>query len=62
MISWIVLGNWVLFNLFMAVLLDSFEVMKEEETRLPVGFPDVFKKYVGENLNKDQNTSKMIFI
>lgn len=40
------MGNWVLFNLFMAILLDSFEIMEEEELKLPNGFPEVFKKHI----------------
>ena len=58
MISWIVLGNWILFNLFMAVLLDSFEVMQEEEVKFPAGFPDIFKGYIEEkNLKDDKEKS-----
>jgi hypothetical protein len=48
LIAWIFLGNYILFNLFLSIVLNSFDDFgesNEEEIRFPEGFPDVFKKY-----------------
>jgi hypothetical protein len=55
LVSWIVLGNWVLFNLFVAVLLESFEVIKEKEIKIPPGFPEYFKKYLNKKESENDN-------
>jgi hypothetical protein len=57
-VSWIVLGNWVLFNLFVAVLLESFEVIKEKEIKIPPGFPEYFKKYLNKEISDNDKKSK----
>ena len=40
----------------MAILLDSFGDMGDEEIKLPSGFPDFFKKYIEPH--KEQNPTK----
>jgi hypothetical protein len=43
-IIWIFLGNYVLFNLFISILLSSFEIEEDEDEELPESIPDEFRK------------------
>lgn len=44
LITWIFLGNYVLFNLFISILLSSFEILDEDNLDLPENIPEEFKK------------------
>lgn len=38
--------NWIMVNLFIAILLDSFDLMGDEELKFPNGFPETFKVHM----------------
>ena len=38
--------NWVMVNLFLAILLDSFDLIGVDELKFPNGFPETFKNYM----------------
>jgi len=47
MIIWIFIGNFILFNLFISILIDSFNNKDVEDEEMPYekskNFPEVFK-------------------
>ena len=45
LIIWICFGNFVIFNLFLSILLDSFNSEEEKEIEFPINYPEVFKFY-----------------
>jgi hypothetical protein len=55
-IIWIFFGNYVLFNLFISILLSSFEIEDDEEEELPDIMPEEFRKL--EIMQKEINKSK----
>jgi len=44
LITWIFLGNYVLFNLFISILLSSFEIAEQTEEEMPENMPEEFRR------------------
>ena len=63
LISWIFIGNYILYNLFLSILLDSFEATEndQDELHFEKNFPEIFKKYAIEEHIQSSNI-KSIFI
>jgi len=58
LVTWIFLGNFVLFNLFISILLSSFEIEEQEDEELPESMPEEFKRL--ELLDRElKNAKKM---
>jgi hypothetical protein len=45
-------------NLFIAILIDSFDIKEDDEIKFPNGFPELFKNYMlEEQMIKERSIS-----
>jgi hypothetical protein len=63
LLVWMFLGNYILFNLFLSILLASFANLgsEVEEIEFPEDYPEMFKKYeleLGETDGKDKDKTE----
>lgn len=49
-------------NLFIAILLESFDMKEEDELKFPNGFPELFKNYILEEQKIKEKSKKDIKI
>ena len=51
LVSWIFIGNYILFNLFLSILLDSFDSSEndQDDMTFPSSYPQLFKDFMLEH-------------